>query len=340
MSGRDPALPRLGVVIVTYGGADLAKACLTALLASDGVALDVVVVDNASLDGTAAALRSWIAGHAPRGHRLRLVEAEANRGFAAGVNQGLSRLTPDPGLDRFWILNPDTEPAPEAARAFATHPGRFGLMGGRVVYATPPGRVQIDGGRIDRRTGVTRNLNRGAPGDAPPPVETADFVTGASLVASRAFLERAGPMAEDYFLYYEEVDWAMRRGDLPLIHLPDAVVRHHAGAAIGSAKAAGTASPLSQYCLARARRLFVRRHMPWARPGALAYGVAKSARLALSGHEAAAAALLRGALGLRPPKAVADRLDAGARSALGLPAQTRTMSDPPTSAPPRNSATS
>lgn len=96
-----------------------------------------------------------------------------------------------------------------------TTPG-YGLIGGRVCYAEPPHRIQIDGGTVNRWTGVTSNINLGAEAaQAPVPKgEDMDFVTGANLVASRRFYETVGPMREDC-LYYEEADWALRRGTCP-----------------------------------------------------------------------------------------------------------------------------
>lgn len=312
-------LPRLGVVLVTHGSGDVVGDCLDTLLASRGVALSVVVVDNASSDDTAAVVA---ARSAPAPHDLRWCPTGRNGGFAAGVNHGLDLLLPDPGLDRFWILNPDTLVPAGTARAFAAHPapGGFGLIGGRVVYADPPGRIQIDGGVIDWRTGRTFNIHQNAPADtAPPRAAEIDFVTGASMVVSRAFVEKAGPMPEAYFLYYEEVDWALRRGALPLLHCAEAVVRHRAGTAIGSGRPGRTASPFSEWFKHRARLRFVRRHRPAALPGAWAFTAAKAAQLLLLRRDpAAAAAVMRGGFGLAPPAAVRRRLESsGADLLLG-----------------------
>ncbi|WP_298438175.1 glycosyltransferase family 2 protein [uncultured Jannaschia sp.] len=290
--------PRLGVVIVTHRAADTIDACLGSLLASEGVTLRVVVVDNASPDDTLTRLRA---------HDVTVIEAP-NDGFAAGVNRGLAVLSADAGLDRFWVLNPDTTVATDTARRFATHPalpGGFAMIGGRVLYDETPPRIQIDGGTIDWRSGVTRNLNQFAPADAPPPdpAEIA-FVTGASLVVSRAFLDVAGPMPEDYFLYYEEVDWAMRRGALPLLHCPDAMVRHVSGASIGSASGDRRASPFSEWFKHRARMMFLRRHRPASVPGGLAFTTAKAAQHLSRGDFAAARATWAGGFGLGPPRDV------------------------------------
>jgi GT2 family glycosyltransferase len=215
------SLPVLGVTVVTFNAADVILDCLATLLAAGaGVDLRVVVVDNASTDGTPGLIEDWAAGrrpwappadlpfaapplapppvlhHAPPGlpaasaPLLTLVRAGVNGGFAAGVNIGLKHLFADPAIPRVWVLNPDSVVPPGTPLAFATHdPGPFALMGGRVTYYDRPDTIQIDGGTINRRTGVTGNLNLGRDireVPAPPP-EAMDFVTGASMVASRAF---------------------------------------------------------------------------------------------------------------------------------------------------------
>lgn len=338
----DPHLaPPLGVVIVSFNSSDVLFDCLESLLATRDVTLHIVVVDNASDDGTPDLLADWAAGRvsytAPddlpfalsacakpvavaQGRAgmaaapgLTLVRAPANLGFAGGVNLGLTCLAATPGIDRFWVLNPDGVAAPGTPGAFAraTPPGgRFSLMGGRVTYLDPPDQIQIDGGTLNRRTGVTGNLNLGRDiRHTPPPETTAmDFITGASMVASRAFYDAVGPMREDYFLYYEEVDWAMRRGDLPLAHCAQARVYHRAGTAIGSPTLGRIASPFSLYFKHRGRMRFLRRFHPSNMAWAWAWSLAKAAQMAIRGHRAEAAALLAGCRDAPPPPDVRARL--------------------------------
>lgn len=327
-------LPALGVVIVSFNSSDVILDCLGTLLAAPGVRLHVVVVDNASTDGTPALVRDWASGRVP--HRvaddlpfearplprpvamegpeapLHLIEAGVNGGYGAGVNIGLSYLSGIDGLDRFWILNPDAVVPPATPRAFATHDeGKpFALMGGRVTYYEPADMIQMDGGTLDRRTGVTGNLNLGASFATTPPPDPSriDFISGANMVVSRAHYETAGPMAEDYFLYYEEIDWSMRRGALPLAFCPTARIHHRAGTAIGSPTLARIASPFSIYFLHRARMRFMRRFHPEALPTAWAYSLAKAAQLLARGYPAQARALIAGARDAALPRAVRDRL--------------------------------
>ena len=336
------SLPLLGVVVVTYASADVILDCLESLLAAPGVRLRIVVVDNASPDATVITLRNWADGSTPytaaddipfplppapkplallapsdappTGNSITLIQTGRNAGFAAGVNAGLAYLALDTEISRFWVLNPDSVVPPQTPALFATYGGpteRFSLMGGRVTYLHAPDMIQIDGGTINRRTGVTSNLNLGCSAAATPQPDSAalDFIMGASMVASREFYEATGPMEEAYFLYYEEVDWAKRRGDLPLTVCPGATILHRAGTSIGSPTLERGASPFSVYFKHRARMIFTRRFLPLSLPGAYAYSLAKAAQLALKGERAQAAALLRATHGMGPPASVKAALN-------------------------------
>lgn len=337
-----PNMPRLGVAICTFNSANDILDCLESLLASTGVSLSIVIADNASADNTVELIKDWAAGRtsytppspapfdmmpAPRptpypldgsqttgfAHRIRLIETGVNGGFAAGVNAALAALSDEDDLDRFWILNPDSMVPPQTARAFALHPAPktgFALMGGRVNYFDDPDRIQIDGGTINRWTGVTGNINLNASHAATPPPDPAqvDFVTGASMVASRQFYNSVGPMPEDYFLYYEEVDWALRRKKLPLIYCPEAVAYHRAGTATGSATLGRPASPFSQYFKHRGRLRFMGRYFKAGVPTALLFSIAKAVQLILKGYSKEAAALMQGSLQMQPATDVRNKL--------------------------------
>ncbi len=234
------------------------------------------------------------------------LQTGTNGGFAAGVNRGIETFEAMPEVDWFWVLNPDamTEEGTPAALAAAARQAEaadgFAAMGGRIYYTDPPLRIQADaGGRADLWTGRMLPFAMGRTGrDVPPPAPgSLDYVSGAHLMASRAFLERAGSMPEDWFLYFEEVDWCLRRGDLPLIHVAGAAVHHHSGASIGSAAPTRGPSPLSAYWMSRNRPRFVRRWNPKGVPTAVAYTAFKIAQMRRQGHRAAAAAGWRGLTG-------------------------------------------
>lgn len=307
-------MTQLGVIIVTYDAADVIRDCLETLLASRHP-MRVIVVDNASTDSTVQTLSRWCDGSdgycppddlpfdilpvAKPATGVTVVASSVNGGFAAGVNIGLRHMMTDHQIDRVWILNPDTLVPPETPAALAVAPHGFSLMGGRVLYAAPPHLIQTDAGTINTWTGVTGNLNLGKASDtALAAPEHADFISGASMVASRQFIEQTGPMCEDYFLYYEEVDWSKNCATLPLAICPNATVYHRAGTAIGSPTLTQTASAFSTYYKYRARMMFMKKFHRSALPIAYLYAVAKAGQFALNGHRPQAMAILRAIHGL------------------------------------------
>jgi GT2 family glycosyltransferase len=352
MSASD--LPTIGVAVVTFNAHDVILDCLESLMAAKatGARLHIVVIDNASADNTVDVIRSWANGSAPYqnpgdipfelptcpkpctlverqqgeavsladGGDVTLIHADANAGFASGVNIGLAALAAMPEIDLFWVMNPDSVTLPGTPSAYAAYaaqnPG-FGLMGGRTCYMDPPDQIQIDGGLVNEWSGVTGNIGLGASHKAtkPPTADQIDFITGANVIASRAFYEQIGPMPEDYFLYYEEVDWAYRGKSMPLIYCPDALIHHRSGTSIGSPTLERIASPFSMYFKYRSRMMFVRRYKPIALPYAYAYASAKAAQIMLKGARPEAMAILAAINGRKPPRDVAAKLSPAAQKA-------------------------
>ena len=322
----------MGVAIVTFQSAAIIGDCLSSLAASQSVRLRIVVLDNASSDETLAAIRAW-ASTQPEGFRfeeadlgaigvaradLTLLRSPVNGGFAYGTNCCLKLLLADPALDLFWLLNPDARARPEAAQHYvaAGGEGPFALLSGRTLFADDPRIIQTDGGRVSRLTGSCTSVNRGEDVSRAvmPAAGTLDYCTGANMVVSRLFVERSGLLPEDYFLYYEEVEWAMRRGSLALRVVPLAVVDHLGGTSIGTGIVGRRSSPFALYFSFRGRGRFLRRCFPASLPLGIAFGMLKALQLlAADGAPAEAWAVLTGTLGLAPPASVRARLDPAAQ---------------------------
>lgn len=320
----------IGVIVVTYNACDVILECLQSLAqASLPDKLHLAVIDNASEDETVLHIETWLSAHHGLFASAEVTSLATNLGFAAGVNAGLTALTALPGLDRFWILNPDCIVPAAVPGKLAAFPKPFSILGHRITYAEPKERIQIDGGLINRWTGVTHNINLGAEDEfTPPPCSSdMDFISGASMVVSREFLEVAGSMPENYFLYYEEVDWAQRRGALPLAYCPDARVMHHAGTAIGSPTLARGASQLSLYFKHRSRLRYMRHYHPYRLPVAHIYGWLKLLQLLFKGQKQAAWAIFCGMYIARAPYAQ-DFPDRGPTACHSPPAVPRASGEP------------
>lgn len=346
-------MTKLGVVLVAFNSAGVILECLESLFGADAAGrLALVVVDNASSDGTPERVLGWASGVEPFAANsacpvalrsapkpiavaerapgqaaegpLTLVRSPVNGGFAYGVNRGLEALKARDDVSAFWVLNPDSVvPAHTPARLLAATDGRdFGMVSSRCIYYERPDLVQTDGGRVDRRSGVCHPTNIGAPLDTPlPDPATLDFVTGANTIVSRRFLDEVGLMPEDYFLYYEEVDWAFRRGaDFPIELVAGAEIYHHGGTSIGSGGGGVNRrpTPFANYFNHRNRMRFVARHLPQARGSAAAWTAAKAAQVLVKGGWGEARALIAGALDRAPPKDVGARIKDPAARALAF----------------------
>jgi hypothetical protein len=323
---------QLGIAIVTFQSAEIISGCLDSLLASKDTIAKVVVTDNASTDETCRVIKEWAARHVgavsfASGEVGRIKRSDAwltllispvNGGFAYGTNRSLEVLYADPEMDLFWLVNPDCRIAADTAAKYIEAGGdqHFSLMGGRTVFEEHRDTVQTDGGRVSRWTGVCESVNWGVPIATAtfPAVRSLDFITGANCVASRRFIDEAGLMEEDYFLYYEEVDWAFRRGELPLRVVPEATIWHFGGTSIGTGSVGRRPSPFSNYFNYRNRVRFLKRFNPVCLPIAFAYAIAKALQLLIKGAPDEANALIAGLFGLRPPKAVSQILTPEARA--------------------------
>ncbi len=191
----------IAIVIVTYQSAAHMAATLYALrkqLADDD---ELVVVDNASTDGTPDVVRAA----APDAKLLPLHE---NLGFAAGCNAGAGASA----APLLLFLNPDAIPAPGCIDALRTAAGEQPAWGAWQALVT-----MDDGCRINTSGGVTHYLGMGWAGScgeavAAAPREPAEvgFASGAALCVRRDAWERVGGFDERYFMYGEDLDLGLR----------------------------------------------------------------------------------------------------------------------------------
>jgi GT2 family glycosyltransferase len=241
---------------------------------------------------------------------IGFLQAGDNGGFAAGVNHGLRTFEAMEDVDYFWILNSDAmiedhtaTRLMEATRAEIAAHGRVGILGGRTFFTHPPLMIQTDGGRIDMRTGRLLPATLGKTGrDVPGPRrEDVEYIPGCHMLVSRDYLKQAGLMPEEYFLFFEEIDWCMRRGDLSLVFVPEAPIHHQNGSSIGSQTMTEGPSPVAAYWMFKNRLRFIRTWNFKALPIAYLYAFGKIAQFVRRKHYSSAKWALWGVLGLPRP---------------------------------------
>ena len=219
-------LPQVLIVVLCYNGVALTLDCLLSLsrLENKHEHFDILVVDNASSDDTAAIVRAQFP-------EVVVIETGANLGFAAGNNVGL-RYALEQGYDYVLLLNNDTEVASgfldqlvQAAEADPT----IGAIGPMIYYHERSDVIWSAGGVINWRKGnsAMRGIGEQDCGQYVAPTDV-DFVSGCALLCKRAALERAGLLDERFFMYYEETEWCVRaaRAGFRITHLPTAHIWH------------------------------------------------------------------------------------------------------------------
>ncbi len=243
----------------------------------------------------------------PGDEQIALILAGRNLGFSGGNNLGMRFALQDPSIAYCWCLNNDTVVDPGApgslvARMNATH--KVGMCGTQVRYYHRPGVWQaLNGQRFKLLTGQSRGIGSNVPVTRPfDPKKVAretDFVLGASIAVSRAFLETVGYMEESYFLYFEEMDWSVRnRGRFAIAFAHGAIIYHKEGGSIGSSGKKGQRSDASEYYLIRSRIRFYRRNFPLLWPLQYPLAMGQIIRRLIRRQPKKAAAMTRAMLGM------------------------------------------
>ncbi|NWF58339.1 MAG: glycosyltransferase family 2 protein [Fischerella sp.] len=269
-------LSRLLVVILNYRIPQLTIACLRSLV--DEVrslpGTHVVVVDNASGDGSAALIQGAIAAES-WGDWVSLLPLEHNGGYAFGNNAairlGLESTNPPP---YFLILNPDTLVRAGALKAlvnFMDEQPDVGIAGSRLE--DPDGTPQRSAFRFHTifseldsglRLGViTKLLSRWvvAPAVREDTYQT-DWVSGASMIVRREVFASVGLLDEKYFLYFEEVDFCLQanKAGWSCWYVPASRVVHLVGQSTGVNNPNQRPKRLPKYWFDSRRRYFIKNH--------------------------------------------------------------------------------
>ena len=286
---RFPDRDRVIVTIVGYRNATEVRACLEALACSTQQNFSISICENGGREAYLALIAAlgglvdqaevasqivdqrvvtvWTGRLLPNNQLVRIHLANANLGYAGGVNVCIRQLDSAERWSAIWVLNPDTEPSPEALAALANRAreGNYAMVGSRIVFKGTQ-QVQAYGGcwRLMMARGVNIGMYQEA--DSVPNSEEVErsmnYVLGTSLFVSRSFIESVGLMEESYFLYCEEVDWCLRRGHRRLGYAHDSVVYHLGSSTIGGTAPIEERSSLSVYLAERNGLLLTRRFYP------------------------------------------------------------------------------
>jgi len=225
----------LSIVILNWNVRDLLRQCLQSVhTARSTLATEVIVVDNASSDDSAAMVRAEYPD-------VRLMVNAANRGYAGGNNDGIATAAGRYVL----ILNPDTQVVGDALStlvAYAEAHPDVGIVAPQLL--NPDGSVQPSRRRFPtlttalfESTWLQSSAPRGVLDDyymldrSDDETLQVDWAVGACLLVRRAVIDQVGKLDEGFFMYSEELDWCRRikGAGWKIVYLPKAQVIHHMG---------------------------------------------------------------------------------------------------------------
>jgi len=242
----------LGLVVVNYGSAHLLADNLVASAARADADV-VVVVDNPTGPEERARVRALA-----REHDWRVVEPDRNLGFGGGVNAGVEAAL-SAGVRDLVVLNPDAVLLPGCVEQLrAADPAHDTVCAPRIV--TSEGTTWFEGADVYLDDGVTRGRSKRPRFDG---ARRWEWLTGACLWIPVEVWRVVGGFDEEYFLYWEDVDFSRRVVDAGarLAVVSEAVAVHDEGGTQGRAAGAAAKSESYYYFNIRNRMLFARKHL-------------------------------------------------------------------------------
>jgi GT2 family glycosyltransferase len=251
---------RCTVIVLNYNGEKLLPACLDSLACQIGEPIDIVVVDNASTDGSA----ELVAQHYPS---VRFLGLDSNRGFT-GANNAALRDALLRGSEYALLLNNDTFAAPDFISkmlAVITSDLNVAVVCPKIYFAHQPDSLWYAGGDFSLWTGVSKH--RGwRQIDKNQYDQSVDITqaTGCAMLVRASAIREVGLLDDRFFIYGEDLDWSVRfkKRGYRLLFAPKARLWHLDGAT--NVKVLGNGSEERRQFLSTRNMIFIaRKHVRW-----------------------------------------------------------------------------
>ncbi|MBE2199059.1 MAG: glycosyltransferase family 2 protein [Anaerolinea sp.] len=198
-------------------------ACLASLSESSYPDQQIIVLDNASTDGSVEAIRHQFP-------EVQVVALRENKGYAGNNNVGI-QLAMEQGAEWVFVLNEDTVLHPDCLSLMvqaAVQDPQIGVVGPMVYHYNEPKAIQSAGGRLDRfwqSTHIGENETDNGQFSSPRQV---DWISGCAILVKREVIAQLGALDERFFYYWEETEWCLRarRAGWRVLHVPQALLWH------------------------------------------------------------------------------------------------------------------
>ena len=254
--------PKVYIIILNWNGWEDTIECIKSIFELDYDNFCLVLCDNASTDGSIDKIINWINRVMPfqkllllnedslkkqnsddtKESKIIIIRSAFNRGYAGGNNLGLIYAQGIDDYEYIWLLNNDTVVDKGALTSLVEKmqkDGEIGICGSTLIYHGTKNVIQALGGATYYKflgwgkniKGMERweNIEKRDIWEFEKEVEEKlDYVIGASMLISKNFLNSTGRLSEEYFIYFEEIDWITRSNCLyKLGYAAESVVFHN-----------------------------------------------------------------------------------------------------------------
>ena len=243
---------KVSIVTVNFNQPIVTEELLATIPAIPGI--EVIVVDNGSKEDSSQQLHAKFPF-------VKYIRSEKNLGFAGGNNLGMQQAN----SDYLFLVNNDTEFTPglieKLSEVLDSHP-EVGIVSPKIKYFYNKGMIQYAGYTpLNYYTGRNSciGLREADNGQYDHITAPTAYCHGAAMMVRKAAIEKAGMMNENFFLYYEELDWGehIKRAGYQAWVCTEALIYHKESVSVGKN------SRLKEYFMNRNRILFIRRNAPF-----------------------------------------------------------------------------
>ena len=202
---------------------------------------------------------------------LTIIKAKSNRGFSAGNNIGLKYATAQKDAEYYWLVNNDTlvtrNSLNELVKCYQQNLelDKIGIVGGKLLYYNEPNLIQcLGGGTYNEFIGLVKQIGDRLPDktESNKTNKRLDYISGACMLVKSDFVQEIGLLSEDYFFYYEELDWCTRGREKGwnISYTNEATIYHRVGATVNADQKKKQKSEISDYYMVRNRLLYASKY--------------------------------------------------------------------------------
>lgn len=220
-------MDKIGIILVNYNAYQDTLECIESLGKMTYLNYEIIVVDNFSSDNSLSQLKQI--------KNIHLIEAKQNGGFAYGNNLGIHYALKH-GCNQVLLLNNDTTVEPDFLEKMikTSQNQNIGIVAPKILNYYDRHIIWSAGGTINWRLFVGYNDQTGMIDSKIKEVKDVEFSNGCCLLIKKEVIETIGDLPEDYFMYYEDLDYCLQvRKNYRIIYNSEAVIYHKVSASSG-----------------------------------------------------------------------------------------------------------